>query len=296
VLEVDARTGNLRDTHLQPAMKADFSAMDEVRLYAPAEDGTKIPVTLLYRKTTQLTSVNPTLLVGYGAYGDSMRPDYDPALLAWLELGGVYAIAHVRGGGEYGERWHEAGRGPAKINTVRDFIAVADFIVKYGFTNPQKLAIAGRGAGGIPVGGALVRRPELFAAVVERGPLADMVRAETAPGGPARIPEFGSAATRAGMDALTAISPYHQVKDGIAYPAVMFSVGMNDPRVEPWHAAKLAARLQQATTGTKPVLLRVDFAAGNGRGSTRAQLDEELADIFSFVLWQFGDPQFQPPP
>jgi len=296
VLEVDAKSGNLRDTHLQPATKADFSSMDEVRLYAPAEDGTKIPVTLLYRKTTQLNAVNPTLLVGYGAYGDSMRPDFDPALLAWLERGGVYAIAHVRGGGEYGERWHEAGRGPAKINTIRDFIAVADFIVKYGFTNPKKLAIAGRGAGGIPVGGALVRRPELFAAVVERAPLADMVRAETAPGGPARIPEFGSTATRGGLEALTAISPYYQVKDGIAYPAVMFSVGMNDAQVEPWHAAKLAARLRQATTGPKPVLLRVDFAAGHGRGSSRAQRDEELADIFSFVLWQFGDPEFQPPP
>jgi len=295
IVEVDTR-GNLHDTKLQPPARADFSQMDEVRLYAPAEDGTKIPVTLLYRKDTQLTGEKPTILVGYGAYGSSMRPSFDPARLAWLERGGVYAIAHLRGGGEYGDAWHQAGRKATKITTITDFIAVADFLVKYGFTNPKKLAIQGTSAGGIPVGGALVRRPELFAAVVARVPVMDMLRFEFSPNGPANVPEFGSVATREGFDALRVMSSYHHVMDGVGYPAVLLTTGMNDPRVDPWQPGKMAARLQQATSSGKPVLLRVDFAAGHGRGTTRAQLDEELADIFSFVLWQFGDPAFQPAP
>jgi prolyl oligopeptidase len=213
IVEVDTR-GNLHDTKLQPPARADFSQMDEVRLYASAEDGTKIPVTLMYRKTTQLNGDNPTLLVGYGSYGISMRPTFDPARLAWLERGGIYAVAHIRGGGEYGERWHEAGRKATKITTITDFIAVADFLVKYGFTKPQKLAVQGGSAGGIPAGGALVRRPDLFAAVVARVPVMDMLRVEFAPNGPANIPEFGSIATREGFEALLVMSAYHQVMDG----------------------------------------------------------------------------------
>jgi prolyl oligopeptidase len=294
IVEVDAKTGNLTDTKLQPKSGADFSQMDDVRLYAPAEDGTRIPVTLMYRKGTQLNGDNPTLLIGYGSYGLSMRPTFDPARLAWLERGGVIAIGHIRGGGEYGERWHEAGRKANKINTIKDFIAVADFLVKYGFTNPRRLAIQGGSAGGIPAGGALVRRPDLVAAVVARVPVMDMLRVEFAPNGPSNIPEFGSIATRAGFEALHVMSAYHHVKDGTAYPAVLLTTGYNDPRVEPWQPGKMAARLQRATSSGKPVLLRVDFSAGHGRGSTRAQLDEELADIYAFLLWQFGDPQFQP--
>ena len=296
IVEVEAKSGNLTDTKLQPPSRADFSEMDDVRLYAPAADGTKIPVTLMYRKGTQLNGANPTLLIGYGAYGISARPTFDAARLAWLERGGVLAIAHIRGGGEYGERWHEAGRKATKINTITDFIAVADFLVKYGFTNPRRLAVQGTSAGGIPAGGALVRRPDLFAAVIARVPVMDMLRVEFAPNGPSNIPEFGSIATHEGFQALHVMSAYHHVKDGTPYPAVLLTTGINDPRVEPWQPGKMAARLQQATSSGKPVLLRVDFAAGHGRGTTRAQLDEELADIYAFLLWQFGDPQFQPPP
>jgi prolyl oligopeptidase len=295
ILEVDARSGDLRDTKIVPRSKADFSQMDEVRLYAPAADGTKIPVTLLYRKSTTLNGTNPTILTGYGSYGSSSRPTFDPARLAWLERGGVYAVAHIRGGGEYGERWHEAGRKANKINTITDFIAVADFLVKFGFTNPKALAILGTSAGGIPVGGALVRRPDLFAAAIARVPVMDMLRFETTPNGPANIPEFGSAATREGYEALLVMSSYHHVKDGTAYPGVLLTTGINDPRVEAWQPGKMAARLQQATASGKPVLLRVDYASGHGAGTSRAQLDDEWADIYSFVLWQVGDPAFQPP-
>ena len=223
-----------------------------------------------------------------------MRPVFDPARLAWLERGGVYAVAHVRGGGEYGERWHEQGRKAAKINTITDFIAVADFLVRYGFTKPAKLAILGASAGGIPVGGAIVRRPELFAAAIAQAPLVDLVRLEHSANGPAHVPEFGSAATPPGAANLRAMSAYHQVKEGAPYPAVLLTTGYNDPRVDPWQPGKMAARLQAASSSGKPVLLRVDFESGHGAGTPRPRRIEELADIYSFAFWQLGDPQFQP--
>ncbi len=294
VVAVEARTGNLRNTGLQPAPAADFGAMDEVRLYAKSHDGVKIPVTLLYRKTTMLTADNPTLLIGYGAYGISMAPAFDPTRLAWLERGGIIAIAHLRGGGEYGEEWHRAGYQATKQNTILDFIAVAEFLIQYGFTTPQRLAIQGTSAGGIPSAGAMVRRPDLFAAVVPRVAVLDMLRLEFSQNGPANIPEFGSVATREGFDALFGMSAYHWVKDGTRYPAVLLTTGLNDPRVDPWQAAKMAARLQAANPDGAPVLVRVEREGGHGRGATRAQRDEELADIYAFLLWRFGDPAFQP--
>ncbi len=294
ILQVDAK-GNLRDTGLEPPAAADFSGMDEVRLYAPSPDGTKIPVTLIYKKNTTLTGGNPTLLTAYGSYGVTLDPAFDAARLAWLERGGIFAVAHVRGGGEYGEPWHEGGRRATKVNTIRDFIAVSDFLVSYGFTRPKRLAIMGAGAGAIPVAGALVRRPELYAAMVARAPLMDMTRYETMPGGPAIVPEFGSARTPEGLEALRAISAYHQVKESTPYPAVMLTVGLHDARVARWQPAKMAARLQSATSSGKPVLLRVEASGGHGPGASRMQEDEELADVYSFLLWQMGEAQFQPP-
>ena len=294
VTTVEAKTGNLKNTGLQPPVKADFSEMDDVRLYAPGHDGEKIPVTLVYRKQTMLSADNPTLLVGYGSYGISMSPTFDATRLAWLERGGILAFAHVRGGGEYGEAWHKAGQKATKINTILDFIACADFLIKYGFTSPKRLAIQGGSAGGIPAGGALVRRPDLFAAVVPRVPVMDMLRIEFSANGPPNIPEFGSIATKEGFEALRVMSAYHQVTDGTAYPAVLLTTGMNDPRVDPWQSGKMAARLQAASSSGKPVLLRVDWQAGHGQGSSRQSREEELADIYSFLLWQFGKEDFQP--
>lgn len=294
VIAVEAKTGNLRNTGLQPAPKADLSEMDEVRLYAPSHDATMVPVTLLYRKQTMLTADNPTLLIGYGAYGLSQVPSFDATRLAWLERGGIIAFAHIRGGGEYGEAWHRAGRKETKENTILDFIACAEFLIRYGFTSPRRLAIQGTSAGGIPSGGALVRRPDLFAAVVPRVAVLDMLRFEFAPNGPPNIPEFGSVVTREGFDALRRMSAYHLVKDGAAYPAVLLTTGMNDPRVDPWQAGKMAARLQAASASGKPVLLRVDWQSGHGQGTTRMQREVELADIYSFLLWQFGNEEFAP--
>ena len=287
IVQVEALSGDLRDTRLQPPSLSDFSALDEVRLYAPAHDGTRIPVTLVYSKSTRLTGRNPTLLTAYGAYGTVMSAEFDPARLAWLERGGVYAIAHVRGGGEYGEAWHQAGRAATKDNTVQDLISVAEFLMRYGFTQPPKLAIMGRGAGGVPVGGALVRNPELVGAVVARSAVMDLPRFEQSASGPESAGEFGSGA------GLRRLSPYHQVQDGAAYPAVLLLTGYNDARVDPSQAGRMAARLQAGGPGGKPVLLRVDFESGH-QPAGRARGEEELADIYSFLLWQLGDPQFQP--
>jgi prolyl oligopeptidase len=292
VITVEAKTGNLRNTGLQPEPRADFSDMDEVRLYAPTRDGAKVPVTLLYRRNTMLTADNPTLLIGFGAYGMPKVPVFDATRLAWLERGGIIAFAHVRGGGEYGEDWHRAGRLSKKENTILDFIACAEFLVKYGFTSPKRLAIQGTSAGGIASAGAMVRRPELFAAVVPRSAVLDMLRYEFAPGGPANVPEFGSVATREGFEMLRGISAYHQVRDGTSYPAVLLTTGMNDAQVEPWQAGKMAARLQAASTSGKPVLLRVEWQGGRVQSNTRSQREEELADIYAFLLWQFGRDDF----
>jgi len=288
VTTVEAKTGNLANTGLQPPPRADFSAIDEVRLYAPSFDGTKVPVTLLYRKSTMLTADNPTLLIGFGAYGRSQVPVFDATRLAWLERGGIIAYAHVRGGGEYGEDWHRAARLATKEVTVRDFIACAEFLIRFGFTSPQRLAIEGARAGGIPVAGAMVRRPELFAAVIPRLATLDLLRNEYAPAGPVDIPEFGSVATREGFEALRAISAYHQVEDGINYPAVLLTAAMQDARSGAWQAGKMAARLQAASASGKPVLLRVDWGGGHGESATRERRDEESADIYAFLLRQFG--------
>ena len=285
VVQVEAKSGNVRNTRLQAPAPVDFSAMDEVRLYANAADGTRIPVTLLYRKSTRLTGDNPTLLVAHGAYGEPLSPRFEAARLAWLERGGVYAIAHVRGGGEYGESWHQGGRRATKINTILDFTSVAEFLVSYGFANPKRLAIAGAEAGAIAAAGAAARRPQLFAAVVARAPLADMLGYERMADGPRLVPEFGSAASAEDAAQLRVMSAYHQVTGATAYPAMLLDIAGGEAPVEPWQAGKMAARLQSATTSGKPILLRADRGAGR---------EEDLADIYAFLLWHLGDAQFQP--
>ena len=293
VAEVDARSGDVRNTKLVPPAAADYSGVDEVRLYAPAADGTKIPVTLLYGRSTRLTGDNPTLLSVYGAWGDPASPVFEPARLAWIEHGGVFAVAHVRGGGEYGDAWHEAARGAAKATTVSDFISVCEFLERYGFTNNNRLAIEGTEAGGIPVGDALVRRPDLFAAAILRDPILDLPALESSAAGRARLPEFGSIASVEDRARLAAISPYDQVRAGMPYPAVMLSLGIGDPAVDPAQARRMAARIEGASTSGKPVVLRVDSGVEAG---PRARREEELADLYAFALWQLGDPQFQPAP
>jgi len=258
--------------------------VDEVRLYAPTADNVKIPITLLYRRSTRLTRDNPTLLVAYGSFGETFSPAFDAARLAWIEHGGVLAIAHVRGGGEYGEAWHEAGRGAGKANTVADLAAAADFLERYGFTAPRRLAVMGTGAGGLAAAGAFVKRPDLFAALVARAPLTDLVRA--AQQGGAEQEEFGP------PESAQAASAYQQVRPAMPYPAVLVLVEPSTSAIPAWQAGKLVARLQAATSSGRPVLLRLE----PGAPQPRAVQEEEAADLYSFLLWQMGDPRFQGPP
>ena len=295
IYRYDPDTKQLTDTGLQPLGKYDDpdNVISE-ELKVPGYDGTMIPLSVIRRKDLALNGSNPTLMMGYGAYGITMDPGFNPRLLAWLELGGIYAVAHVRGGGEYGEEWYRAGHKLTKPNTWRDFIACGEYLVKQKYTSPSKLAGIGGSAGGILVGRAITERPDLFAAAISAVGVSDTLRVELSENGPTNIPEFGSVKTQEGFEDLYAMSSYAHVRDGTAYPAVLLTTGMNDPRVTPWETAKMTARLQAATSSGKPVLMRVDYEAGHGIGNTKEQREREAADQWSFLLWQFGLPEFRP--
>ena len=282
------------DTALNPPSSVDTSAFVSEEVMATADDGTRIPLSILHRKDMAADASHPTILSGYGSYGVSSEPGFNPANLAWLERGGVLAIAHVRGGGELGEAWHMAGYKLTKLNTILDFIACGQYLVDHRYTTPTRLAGLGGSAGGITVGGALTRRPELFGVILDVVGMSDTLRFETEPNGPPNVVEFGSTQTEAGFHGLYTMSAYAHVRDGTPYPAVLFSTGANDPRVSPWQMAKMAARVQAATSGGKPALLRIDYDAGHGLGSSTSQRENLIADQWAFALWQMGDAAFQP--
>ena len=290
----DPGTAKLTDTGLRPQGKFDNPAgLVAEEVHVDSHDGVRVPLSIVRRADLKLDGNNPALVIGYGSYGMTTSVGYRPTSLAWLDRGGVLAFAHVRGGGAYGKQWHHAGQKKTKPNTWKDFIACCEYLVKKGYTKPQKLAGEGGSAGGILIGRAITERPDLFgAAVIDVGCL-DMLRSETTTNGVPNIQEFGSVATKEGFDALLAMSAYHQVKDGVKYPAVLLTHGVNDPRVEAWMSAKMTARLQAASTSGKPVLFRVDYQAGHGIGSTKKQYQEETADAMAFLLWQLGDKEFR---
>lgn len=289
-----AQTKTATDTGIQPPPPIDTSAYESVEVKAKSADGTMIPLSIVHAKNITLDGSHPTHLIGYGAYGISMDPAFTPYWIAWLERGDVIAVAHVRGGGEYGEEWYHAGYKLTKQHTIDDFIAAAQYLIENKYTSPAHLSGEGTSAGGILIGGAITQRPDLFAGALIRVGCSDALRMEFTPNGPPNIAEFGTVADPDGFKDLYAMDAYQHVKDGTAYPAVLLTAGINDPRVDPSQPAKMTARLQAATSSHKPVLLRVDYDAGHGMGSTRAQRDIEFADEMSFLLWQDGDPAFQP--
>jgi prolyl oligopeptidase len=291
----DPATGQLADAGLVPLGRFDAPAgLTATELLVTSHDGVEVPLSIVHRADLRRDGSHPAILSGYGAYGHSTPMQFGPASLAWLERGGVLAVAHVRGGGVFGKAWHHAGRKATKPNTWKDFLACAERLVAEGYTAPERLAARGGSAGGILVGRAITERPDLFAAAHIAVGCTDMLRFETTKNGPPNVPEFGSLADPAEFRGLLAMSTLHHVVDGTAYPAVILTHGINDPRVEPWQSFKTAARLQAATPGGRPVLLRIDYASGHGIGSTRSQRHAELADVWAFVLWQGGDPEFQP--
>jgi prolyl oligopeptidase len=294
LLHYDPKANTVTDTKIIPPSPVDFSAITSEEVKAKAPDGILVPLSIIHQRSLKLDGSHPALLHGYGSYGITYDPAFDPSSLAWLERGGVIAVAHIRGGGEYGEDWHNAGRKATKENTITDFIACAQYLIDHKYTSPNHLAGEGTSAGGITIGGAITGRPELFGAALDNVGMSDDLRAELQVNGPANIPEFGTVKNEDDFHHLLAISGYHRIKDQTAYPAVLLTTGINDPRVDPWQMDKMTARLQAASSSGKPVLLRVDYDAGHGGiGATRSQHTALLTDQFSFLLWQLGDPDFQ---
>jgi prolyl oligopeptidase len=259
-----------------------------------SHDGVEVPMSILARRDAKLDGSNPTILYGYGAYGVTSDPFFNPRIYAWIERGGVFAFAHVRGGGAFGEEWHLAGRKTTKPNTWKDAIAAGEWLVANGYTSKDRLGIYGGSAGGIFVGRAITERPDLFAAAVPVVGVFDAPRFESSANGVANIPEFGTVKNEEEFKALLAMSTYHAVRDGTPYPGILFAHGVNDSRVDVWETLKADARFATATTSGKPVLMRLEYDSGHGQGSTRAQAQARSADIWSFFLWQFGIPEFQP--
>lgn len=257
---------------------------------ARSKDGTEIPLFLVHRKDVIHDGNAPTLLYGYGGFNVNITPGWTPSVVPFLEKGGVYALAVLRGGGEYGEGWHQAGMLGHKQNVFDDFIAAATFLVATRVTRPERLAIMGRSNGGLLVGAALTERPDLFRAVVCGVPLLDMLRYHRFRIAQLWIPEYGSADDAEAFRWLHAYSPYHNVHDGVAYPAVLLATAASDTRVDPLHARKMTARLQAATASSNPILLRLETQAGHGAGKPLAKVIAQLVDEWSFLFQELGVP------
>jgi prolyl oligopeptidase len=277
----------------EPAKFADsapysFDDVEVVSELAVSKDGTKVPVNIIRKKGTVLDGTNPTILYGYGGYGISMRPGFLGARTrVWLDGGGVYAIANIRGGGEFGERWHLAGNLTRKQTVFDDFAAAARHLIERKYTTPAKLAIFGESNGGLLMGATLTQHPELIRAVVSRVGIYDMLRVELGANGEFNTTEFGSVKDPQQFKALYAYSPYHHVTPGTRYPAVLLTTGEYDGRVDPLHSRKFTAALQAATASQLPVLLRVN-ASGHGLGSSRTERIDEDADILAFLYERLG--------
>ncbi|HYL10761.1 MAG TPA: prolyl oligopeptidase family serine peptidase [Candidatus Acidoferrales bacterium] len=283
----DAASGK-QEIWAQRKVPMDSSQFEVKQVWYTSKDGTRVPMFLAYRKGIQLDGSHPVLLTGYGGFDVSELPGYRAESAAWIANGGVYALANLRGGSEFGEEWHRAGMMEKKQNVFDDFIAAAEWLVRYKYTRPERLAIRGTSNGGLLVGAALTQRPELFGAVVCGFPLLDMVRYHKFLVARWWVPEYGSSDNPEQFKFIYAYSPYHHVKAGTKYPAVLFVTGDSDTRVAPLHARKMTALLQAASTSGKPVLLHYDTHAGHSGGVPVGKQVDDLSDEMSFLYWQLG--------
>jgi prolyl oligopeptidase len=282
-----AETGESKKTELTTPPPVQLDDVEVVREFALTKDGTKVPVNVLMRKGARRDGSNPCVVTAYGGYGVSIEPAFHPELRVLFDRGVVFAEANLRGGGEYGEAWHKAGALTNKQNVFDDFAAVLQHLIAKKYTSSEKLVIEGGSNGGLLMGAMLTQHPELMKAVVSYVGIYDMLRVELSPNGAFNVPEFGSVKDPAQFKALFAYSPYHRVKDGTKYPAVLFLTGANDPRVDPMQSRKMTARLQ-ATGSQAPILLRTSDTAGHGIGTSLSERIDELTDVYAFFFEQLG--------
>jgi prolyl oligopeptidase len=287
IYRYDAATG-ATTTWAQPQVS--FSPQDfivEQRFYR-SKDGARIPIFLVHRKGLDLGKRRPTLLYGYGGFNVSITPSFSSTNLAWIEQGGVLAVANLRGGGEYGQAWHEAGRLARKQNVFDDFISAAEYLIAEGITSKDQLAIYGRSNGGLLVGAAVNQRPDLFAAALPAVGVMDMLRFDRFTAGRYWVDDYGYPNKEADFRTLWAYSPYHNIRSGADYPAILITTADTDDRVVPGHSFKYAAALQAADTGDAPKLIRIETRAGHGSGKPTEKIIEEYADMWAFIAHHTG--------
>jgi prolyl oligopeptidase len=269
----------------KPQIDFDTSAYETKQVFYNSKDGTRIPMFITHKKDIALDGSNPTLLYGYGGFNISLKPFFSVSVLTWLEQGGVYVVANLRGGAEYGEEWHKAGMLDKKQNVFDDFIAAAEFLCENKYTNPRRLAIRGGSNGGLLVAACMLQRPDLFGSVICQVPVADMLRYHKFTVGHHWMPEYGSAeASPEQFRYLYAYSPLHNIEAGVEYPPILITSADTDDRVVPAHAKKFAAALQEKCAGRNPILLRVETKAGHGRGKPMTKIIEEYADVYAFLF------------
>ena len=270
---------------------ADFDSAnyESKQVFYTSKDGTEVPMIITYKKGTKLDGSNPTILYGYGGFNISLTPSFSIANAAWLEMGGVYAVANLRGGGEYGKDWHKAGTKMQKQNVFDDFIAAAEYLIEKDYTSPERLAIRGGSNGGLLVGAVMTQRPELFAVALPAVGVLDMLRYHTFTAGAGWAYDYGTANDSKEMfEYLLGYSPVHNVEEGVAYPATLITTGDHDDRVVPAHSFKFAAELQDKAGGENPQLIRIETNAGHGAGTPVSKTIEQYSDIFGFTLYHMG--------
>mgnify|MGYP001032157359 CR=1 FL=1 len=284
----DGKTNKTQKTKLSSKSKVDFSDIEVVREFTKSKDGTRVPINILRKKGIKLRGQHTALLTGYGGYGFSYGPYFDPGLRIWFDEGGVFAIANIRGGGEYGEKWHKDGMLMKKQNSFDDFYACMRYLVESGHTTEEKLAIEGGSNGGLLMGAMITQHPEAMKAVVSHVGIYDMLRSELSSNGKFNIPEFGTVKNKANFSAMYAYSPYHNVKERTLYPSVLFLTGANDARVDPMHSRKMTAILQANNSSDNPILLRTNANTGHGGGTPLKERIEQQTDVLTFLFHQLG--------
>ena len=288
IYKMDLATG-ATELYWKPAIAFDATHYESKQVFYTSKDGTKIPMMITYKKGIKLNGKNPTLLYGYGGFNISLMPTFSVANAVWLELGGVYAVPNLRGGGEYGKQWHDAGTKMQKQNVFDDFIAAAEYLIKEKYTSPQYLAIRGGSNGGLLVGATMLQRPDLFKVALPAVGVLDMLRYHTFTAGAGWAYDYGTSDDSKEMfEYLKAYSPLHNVKQGVAYPATLITTGDHDDRVVPAHSFKFAAELQAKQTGNNPILIRIETNAGHGAGTPVSKIIEQNADLQAFTLWNMG--------